>query len=67
MAAATDTAHRTSRMPDGEMEIIDGFRDKGAHSDHREAADRKVVADHAAGTDRGAGFHQGRQCVLVRL
>src|SRR5262249_49361854 len=54
-------------MPDDEMEIRDRSGDQRSHPDHCEAADREVVADHAAGPDRGPLAHQRGQGMLVGL
>src|SRR5438876_9573077 len=67
LTTATDTADGSGRVPDDEMEIRDRPGDQRAHADHREAADREIVADHAAGSDRGAFAHERGQRVLVRL
>src|SRR5207245_9469615 len=54
LTTATDTADGPGGAPDDQMEIRDRPGDERAHADHRETADRQIVADHAAGSDRGA-------------
>ncbi len=54
VAAATDAADRFRRVAHDEVEIVDVLRDQGSHPNHGESTDGEIVANDAAGADRGA-------------